>query len=193
MDIASLEFKSTENIILFEDCIWGNLGSVLPYARFLLHHQLYFSILQILGNYSFFFSAHFKILWLVCLGLCCCCSGRFRLGGLIPKNESKVLAGWSVLYFVRVLKVKEKAAVCEFMLLYPVTNFLEWLLASKCLTQLSRVVCLQKGRVTPAVVLVLAVQTAPVHPFYNEFISVDSNMQNMYRLWNLQLTVKICA
>lgn len=144
MNIVSFEFKSTARMVLFW-AFWGCAAgwfvfSYCSYAIFVLHYQLFFSILQILGNCFFPISKYFFLLLL----------RQIRPGGLIPPEMSNTYCfWWNVTHIFEILKVKEKVAVCEFLWLYPVGNFVEWLLASAYLTQVTRLVFLEKGRVTP--------------------------------------------
>lgn len=71
-------------------------------------------------------------------------------GGLIsPEVSNTYCFWWSVTHIFKIVKVKQKVAVYEFLWLYPLGNFVEWLLASAYLTQVTRLVSLEKGRVTP--------------------------------------------
>lgn len=144
MNVVALEFKSTEKIVLFGASEMMQLEwfefSYLSYAIFVLHYQLYFSILQTLGNCFFSTSELFFLLLL----------RQIRPGGLIsPEVSNTHCFWWSVTHIFKILKVKEKVAGCEFLWRYPVGYFVEWLFASAYLTQVTRFVFLEKGRVTP--------------------------------------------
>lgn len=140
MNIVSFEFKSTENMVLFW-AFWDYAIGVILVLFHMLYLcctiQLYFSILQTLGNCFFSTSKYFFLLFL----------RQIRPGGLISPEVSNTLLLMSVTHIFKILK--EKVAVCEFLWLYPVGNFVEWLLGSAYLTQLIRLIPLEKGRVTP--------------------------------------------